>query len=380
MSGTVERTGLQLRSLVKADGELELSLAKVAVPAPADDEVVIRVEATPINPSDLGLLFGGADMAGAEASSGPDGPVVRARIAPGLMGPLAGRVGHSLQVGNEGAGTVVEAGASPAAQALLGRTVALVVGAMHAQYRVVKAAECLALPEGATARDGAALFVNPLTAIGMVQTMRMENHMALVHTAAASNLGQMLVKLCLEEGVELVNVVRSPAQVAILRDLGAVHVVDTSAPGFMEALTEAMAVTGATVAFDAIGGGSLASQILTAMEAAAIRSATSYNRYGSTVHKQVHMYGALDTSPTVLSRNFGLAWGIDGWLMTPVLQKAGPAGVQAMRQRALAGMKTIFASQYTREISLFEALQLDVLAGYNKRATGEKYLINPSLG
>jgi|SRR5579872_1473409 len=378
MADSNQGTGLQLRSLVKAGGELELSLAKVPIPQPAEDEVLVRVEASPINPSDLGLLLGPADLSTAEVRGVGEDTVVTARIPPQLMRALAGRVDQSLPVGNEGAGVVVEAGASPQAQALMGKLVAGVPGAMYAQYRAMKAADVLVLPPGATAADGASCFVNPLTALGMVETMRMEGHTALAHTAAASNLGQMLNRICLKDGVELVNIVRSPEQAKLLTDAGAKHVCDSSAPGFIEALIEAFGATGATIAFDAIGGGRLASQILTAMEAAAVRKAGgAFSRYGSTTHKQVYIYGGLDTGPTELMRSFGMAWGLGGWLLTPFLIKIGQAGAARLRQRVADELKTTFASHYTAEISLAEALQPAIMAGYNKRATGEKYLIRP---
>lgn len=293
---------------------------------------------------------------------------------------MAGRVDESMPVGNEGAGVVVQAGSSPQAQALMGKTVAVLGGAMYAQYRVLKAADCLKLPEGTTAAEGASCFVNPLTALGMVETMRLEGHKALVHTAAASNLGQMLNKVCLKDGVALVNIVRNEQQAEILRGIGATHIVDSSSPTFMADLIAALTATGATLAFDAIGGGKLAGQILSGMEAAANATAPVYSRYGSSTHKQVYIYGGLDTSPTELNRGFGMAWGLGGWLLTPFLMKIGPAAAQALRERVASELKTTFASHYTQEVSLAGALQLDAIAAYNRRATGEKYLINPSLG
>jgi NADPH:quinone reductase-like Zn-dependent oxidoreductase len=364
--------------MIRQHGVVELSLVSVATPEPAADEVLVRVDAAPINPSDMGLLFGGADMSTAEASGTADRPVVTARIAPAVMRAMAGRVDQSLPAGNEGAGVVIQAGASPAAQALLGKTVAMVGGAMFAQYRCIKAADALVLPAGTSAAEGAACFVNPLTVLGMLGTMRMEGHTALVHTAAASNLGQMLVKLCLEDDVGLVNIVRKPEQVALLQQLGARYVCDSSAPGFTDDLVEAVAATGATLGFDAIGGGTMAGQILAAMEVAAIRAAPVYSRYGSTVHKQVYIYGGLDRGPTEFTRAFGMAWGIGGWLLTPYLQKIGPEAAQALRERVASEVKTTFASTYTREVSLVEALQLPEIAVYGKQATGEKYLINPN--
>ena len=370
-------SGLQLRSLIKAGGELELSLAKVDIPDPGPDEILVRIEGSPINPSDLGLLLGAADTSTAKAAAGP---VVTATVPQQLMRAMAGRVDQSMPVGNEGAGTVVAAGSDPAAQALLGKLVAGIGGAMYAQYRTLKAADVLPLPEGATAADGASCFVNPLTALGMVATMRAEGHTGLVHTAAASNLGQMLNKICLQDGIPLVNIVRSREQTHILTDIGATHVVDSTSPTFLDDLTKALADTGATLAFDAIGGGKLAGQILGAMEVAINQRATVYSRYGSSVHKQVYIYGGLDTRPTELARSYGMAWGLGGWLLTPFLMKIGPVESQKLRDRVAAELKTTFASHYTAEISLAETLQPEVIAAYNKRATGEKYLINPNKG
>ena len=183
------------------------------------------------------------------------------------------------------------------------------------------------LPAGTTPADGASWFVNPLTALGMTETMRRENHKALVHTAAASNLGQMLNKICIKDGIGLVNIVRSKEQADILHKIGAKHVVDSTADSFMDDLTNALVETGATIAFDAIGGGKLAGQILTCMEIAANKTAKEYSRYGSNVYKQVYIYGSLDNRPTELSRAFGLTWGVGGWLLTPFLQKIGPAEI-----------------------------------------------------
>ena len=378
MSGAVPGTGLQLRSLLKKTGELELSLAEVPITLPGDDEVVVRIDATPINPSDLGLLLGPADPRSMTTSEVNARPVVTAPLGAAAMRAMAARVDQSLPVGNEGAGLVVATGDSPLAQSLMGKTVAILGGAMYAQYRTLRASDCLPLPEGVTARQGASCFVNPLTALGMIGTMKAEGHKALVHTAAASNLGQMLNKACLADGVSLVNIVRSPGQAAILKGLGASLVCDSSSPGFMDELIDAVAATGATLAFDAIGGGRLANQILGAMEAAANRSAAAYSRYGSTVHKQVYIYGGLDTGPTELTRGFGMAWGVGGWLLTPFLQKIGPAQTQGLRERVAREIKTTFASHYDRVISLRQALDPEVMAAYNLRATGKKFLINPN--
>jgi NADPH2:quinone reductase len=368
---------LQLRSLVTAAQTVELSLADIDVPAPEPHQVIVRVEAAPINPSDLGLLLAGADMTRATADGTPDRPVVSAPLPAGAMRAAAARVGQSVPAGNEGAGTVVRAGDSGPARALLGKVVAVAGGAMYSQYRCIDAAACLELPAGARAADGAASFVNPLTALGMVETMRMEGHTALVHTAAASNLGQMLNRLCIEEQIPLVSIVRSAAQAELLRAAGATWVCDSTSGTFMADLTEALRATSATVAFDAVGGGSLASRILTCMEAA-ISAGAAFSRYGSAVHKQVYIYGGLDRGPTELTRSFGMAWGVGGWLLTPFLQKAGPQKVDSMRQRVAAGLTTTFASQFTDEVSLAGALRLDAIAVYSRHATGQKYLITPN--
>ncbi|BEP59655.1 zinc-binding dehydrogenase [Variovorax sp. V213] len=371
---------LQLRSLIRANGELELSLHDEPIPEPQAHEVVIRVEASPMNPSDLGLLFGAADMSTAKVSGTPARPVVTATVPERGMPAMAGRLDQSMPVGNEGAGVVVKAGSSPAAQALLGKTVAAIGGAMYSQYRAVAAAQCLELPAGTPPAEGASCFVNPLTSLGMVETMRREGHKALVHTAAASNLGQMLNKICQKDGIDLVNIVRKPEQEALLRGIGAKYVCSTSSPTFIEDLTQALVETGATLAFDATGGGKLAGQILGCMEAALNRTAKEYSRYGSTTHKQVYIYGGLDRSPTEFVRNFGMAWGMGGWLLFPFLQKLGDEGTQRLRARVVAELKTTFASHYTREVSLFEALQLDAIGVYGKQATGEKFLLNPNKG
>ena len=373
-------TGLQLRSTIKKDGTLELALVDVTTPEPKPEEVIVRVEASPINPSDQGLLFGGADMSAAKASGTPDRPVVTAPVSPAVLKAMAGRLDQSLPVGNEGSGVVVQAGTSPAAQALMGKTVAILGGSMYTQYRCIKAVQCLVLPPGTTPAEGASCFVNPLTALGMVATMRAEGHKALVHTAAASNLGQMLNKICIKDKVDLVNIVRKAEQVDVLKKIGATYVCNSSSPAFMDELTDALAATGATVAFDAIGGGTLAGQILAAMEAAANRTAKEYSRYGSTVHKQVYIYGGLDRGPTSFNRTFGMAWGVGGWLLTPFLQKIGFEAAQKLRERVAAEIKTTFASTYTKEISLAEALNPGEIAVYGKLATGAKYLINPNKG
>ncbi len=371
-------TALQLRSTITNKGNLQLNLVEVDIPEPGPDEVLVRIGASPINPSDLGLLFGAADMRTAEASGTSDSPVITAKVPEALMPGMAARLNQSLPVGNEGAGEVCKAGESDAAQALLGKNVALLGGAMYSQYRCVKARDCLLLPPGTTAAEGASCFVNPLTALGMVETMKLEGHTALVHTAAGSNLGQMLNKICLKDGVALVNIVRREEQVELLKNLGATHICNSSLDSFMQDLIEALTETNATLAFDATGGGTLAGQILTAMEVAANSNAKEYSRYGSTVHKQVYIYGGLDRSPTQLNRNFGMAWGLGGWLLPPFLQRIGMEATQKLRERVAAEIKTTFSSTYTHQCSLAGILQLDAIAAYGKMATGEKYLVTPN--
>ena len=370
-------TGLQLRSLIAADQTLTLSLEEIEFAAPGPDEVLVQIEAAPINPSDLALLFGPADLTTARVGGTQDRPVVTADIPGNLMRLVTRRVGESMAVGNEGAGTVIATGDSAAARALQGKTVGMVGGQMYAQYRCLKVHECLELPEGVTAAQGASCFINPMTSLGMVETMRAEGHTALVHTAAASNLGQMLNKLCAAEGIELVNIVRKSEQEQLLRDLGARYVVNSCSDSFYDDLIQALATTGATLAFDATGGGKLAGQILTCMESVALRGVSEYDRYGSQVYKQVYIYGGLDTGPTVLSRNFGFAWGLGGWLLPHFLQRVGREKVAALRARVAREITTTFASHYTREISLPQVLSPDVMAAYARQATGEKFLIAP---
>jgi NADPH2:quinone reductase len=371
---------LQLRSLAKKGGEMELSLVTTSIPKPGADEVIVRIEAAPINPSDLGLLLANADWSHAALSGTAQHPIVTAAISANAVQAMSARMDISMPVGNEGAGVVVEGGSSQSAQALVGKTVAVLGGAMYSQYRCVNVNQCLGLPEGASAADGASSFVNPLTALGMIGTMRLEGHKALVHTAAASNLGQMLNRLCLAEHISLVNIVRKQEQEDVLKAAGALHVCRTDSATFLKDLTDALAATGATIGFDAIGGGPLAGQILGCMEAAVNRSTTVYSRYGSTTHKQVYLYGSLDMSPAVLNRNYGMAWGIGGWLLTPYIEKIGPLAFQELKERVARELKTTFASHYTKVISLAEALQPDTIAAYSKRATGQKYLINPNKG
>jgi NADPH:quinone reductase-like Zn-dependent oxidoreductase len=369
--------GLELRSLVTNDGQLRISLERITVEEPGPGQLVVRVEAAPINPSDLGLLLGPADVSTLRADGTAEHPVLVADVPAQRLPAVKARLGQSLPVGNEGAGTVVRAGAD--LQHLMGRKVAMVGGAMYATLRKVTLRDTIVLPEDANAADGASLFVNPLTALGFVETMRAEGHSAIVHTAAASNLGQMLVRICLADGIPLVNIVRSEAQAAMLRDIGATTVVDSSASDFPDQLVETIAATGATIGFDAVGGGKLASQILNAMEAVASRNLEGYSRYGSDTLKRVYIYGALDLGPTILNRGFGFSWDVGGWLLFPFLQKAGAETVARMRRRVVDELKTTFASHYTATISLADVLKPEIAAAYERKGTGAKYLIDPSL-
>lgn len=370
--------GLQLTSTVKDNGTLEIVVQHQVVSPPEHDEVLVEVQATPLNPSDIGLLFGPADMSTISPVQGLC--AVSAKLPDRAMPAMAGRMNQAMPVGNEGAGRVVAAGSSSAAQALMGQTVAVLAGGMYAQYRTVKAADCLVMPAGVTAAQAASCFVNPLTALGFVETMKREGHSALVHTAAASNLGQMLHKICQADGIALVNIVRQPEQAALLRSMGATHVCDSSSATFMQDLTSALVATGATLGFDATGGGTLANQILQAMEAALNQNATTYSRYGSSVKKQVYLYGNLDLNPTQITRSYGMAWSVGGWLVFPYLQQLGNEKNKALRQRVVDEVTTTFASHYAHEISLSEVVDAAQIAAYSKRATGSKFLINPSKG
>lgn len=373
------QTSKEIRSTVTSDGTVEISIVNAAVPVPSENEVLIKVEAAPINPSDLALLISfAADLDSIEFSGEDEASKTTIKIRPGLMAALKGRVDQPLSAGNEGAGIVV--GAGKKATALMGNTVGVAGGSMYSQYRCAPASSCLVMDEGITSTEAASSFVNPLTALAFVETMKMENHVALVNTAAASNLGQMLVKICKDDGIPLVNIVRKPEQVKILKDLGAEYICDTSQSDFMKDLVEALVSTGATLGFDATGGGNegkLPGQILAAMEIAANKTAKEYSRYGSDVYKQVYIYGGLDPTPTVLNRSYGLQWGLGGWLLTPMIGRIGMERFAEMRQRVVREIKTTFASHYTQEISLEDMLQPDKIKAYAKQGTGAKYLVNP---
>ncbi|WP_372883014.1 zinc-binding dehydrogenase [Psychromonas sp.] len=370
-------SNIQLTSTISEDNKLTLALQEIEMPQPAADEVVIRIEAAPLNPSDLGVLFSAADMSTATQSGTEQNPVITADVPAQFMPSLKTRVGKATPVGNEGAGTVVAAGSSPAAQALMGKTVAVIGGGTYRQYLCANVQSCLVLKEGTTAKQGASSFVNPLTALAMVETMRAEGHKAIIHAAAASNLGQMLNRICIADGIDLINIVRKAEQETLLRGMGAKYVVNSSSETFLADLTAAIIETGATIAFDPIGGGQLTSDILNCMEAAVVRDMKEHTIYGSNTFKQVYIYGALDRGPITLNRNFGFAWGVNGFLLFNALGKLGSETVAAMRKRVADEITTTFASHYTHEVSLPEALQLRSIAAYSKQATGEKYLIAP---
>jgi NADPH2:quinone reductase len=373
----IELQGLELRTAISSAGAVRLWLQDAPVPDPAAGEVVIRVEAAPINPSDIGVLFGPADLTTLQGAGTADRPEVTATVPIARIGGVMGRVDQALPAGNEGAGTIVAAGRDT--QDLVGSVVAARSFGMYAQYRLVKLADCLVLAEGTGPLVGASAFINPLTVLGMVETMRLEGHTAIVHTAAASNVGQMLARLCIADGIPLVNVVRNQEQADVLRAIGARYVVDSASPSFAGDLDDAIAETRATLAFDAIGGGHMAATILASMERTLLARADGYSRYGSPVHKQVYLYGNLDATATEIHRSFGMAWGIGGWLMTWFIDKIGPEQAARLRERVAAELTTIFASHITAEISLAQALSVDTIRAYARRATGEKYAINPSL-
>jgi len=370
-------TNIQLTSTISEDNKLTLALQSIERPQPSADEVVIRIEAAPLNPSDLAVLFSAADMSTARQSGTEENPAITADVPAQFMSAVKARVSKAIPVGNEGAGTVVAAGTSPAAQALMGKTVAVIGGGTYRQYICANVQSCLELKEGTTAKEGASSFVNPLTALAMVETMRAEGHKAIIHAAAASNLGQMLNRICIADGIDLINIVRKAEQETLLRDMGAKYVVNSSSDTFLADLTAAIIETGATIAFDPIGGGQLTSNILNCMEVAAARDMKEHSVYGSDTFKQVYIYGALNRGPITLNRNFGFAWGVNGFLLFTALGKLGTKTVMAMRKRVTDEITTTFASHYTHEVSLAEVLQLQSIAGYSKQATGEKYLITP---
>ena len=371
-------TALELRSTLTDDGVVTMGIRETDVVSPTDDQVVVRVDAAPINPSDLGMMLGGGDAREARAAGDDTHAAVSIPITAAAVAAQRARLGKPMPVGNEGGGVVVAAGSSPSAQALLGKTVGFLSGNAYAQYRTLHTSQCLVMADGTDPADAAAAFVNPLTALGMVETMRIEGHTALVHTVGASNLGLMLNRICLDDGVGLVNIVRKPEHVEQLRALGAEHVIDSSAASFGDDLTDALRATGATIAFDAIGGGDLAGILLSKMEKVAGEQAGEFSRYGSDTHKQVYIYGGLDRGPTTLRRDFGMSWGLGGWLLTPFLTKIGQEAADRLRQRVADEITTTFASSYGTRLSLAEAVDPEQVKRYAMMATGDKALITPN--
>lgn len=365
-------TGKQIFTTLEANGTLTVEIAETNFPQPGPSQVLVRMEAAPINPSDLALLFATADLENAEFSPGK---VVATMREPFLSG-AKGRHGQRLPVGNEGAGTVIAAGDSPAAQALMGQRVACVPGTAFAQYALAEVAMCLPLGD-ISSEEGASAFVNPMTALGFVETAKMEGHSAIIHLAAASNLGQMLNRICLEDGMDLINVVRKQEQADLLKSQGARYVINSSDDDFMAQLRSAISETGAYLGFDPIGGGTNSDIMFKAMEQVAARKMTEFSRYGSDQPKKMYIYGRLDLSPTVLTPSYGFEFTLSGWLLFPFLQKAGREGVMRMRKRVLDNMTTTFASHYKQKITLEQMLEKDIAIDYRAMRTGEKYLLTP---
>ncbi len=364
----------QVFSTISKDGQLTLEIIDGDIPTPGPDDVVVKMEAAPINPSDMFPMFGTANMEKAENKNGK----LTAPVPQNMLGAVRARLDQTLPIGNEGAGTVIAAGDGDMAKALDGKRVGVMAnGAAYAQYVRVPAVNCLPHKDTTTPLQAASSFVNPMTALCFLETLRLEKHKAIIHTAAASNLGQMLVKLCKNENVPLLNIVRSGEQAALLKSLGGEHIVDSSGDDFFDRLTEAIDATGATLGFDAIGGGLMANTILTAMERSLSKSASGLNTYGSIEMKQVYIYGGLDMMPTTLNRGYGMSWGVGGWLMPYWLARIGMERVIELRQKVADEITTTFASAYTAEMSLAEALDPKMIARYLPKKTGEKYIISP---
>ncbi len=382
-------TSKQLFTQITSSGELKITLNEVEVPSPKPHEVIVKVEAAPINPSDMWPMFGPADLHKAALDKGSK--TLSAPVAKAFLPRIKSRLDMILPIGNEGAGVVVAAGDSEQAQALVGKTVGILSGATYGEYCCVPAQACIAHHEGVTPVQAASSFVNPLTALGMVETMRLEGHKGLVHTAAASSLGQMLNKICLAEQVPLVNIVRNQAQADILkgitpnqseadklRNTDKRFICDSSSESFRADLYNAISSTGATLAFDAIGGGTLVSDILTTMELVGSADAVGFNTYGSPDNKQVYIYGSLDVSATVLNRAYGMTWGIGGWLLMRFLSKLPPQRVGELHKRVADEINTTFATEFSAELSLEEAMDPATIMKYNAKKTGAKFYINPA--
>ncbi|WP_022708341.1 zinc-binding dehydrogenase [Paracoccus zeaxanthinifaciens] len=365
-------TGKQLFTTLDADGTLTVAIEEVSFPDPTGNQVLVRMEAAPINPSDLAILVGGADIENAQFS--PDKFV--AQMPAQANAASKSRHGLKLPAGNEGAGTVVAAGDDKAAQALIGQRVSCVPGNAYSQYCIADAAMCLPLGDH-SAEEGASAFVNPMTALGFVENAKADGQNAILHTVGASNLGQMLTRICQEDGLDLVNIVRKEDQVELLKGLGATHVVNSSADDFMDQLTAAIADTSAFYGFDPVGGGKLVDTAFRAMERVAVQQMSEYSRYGSNQQKRMFIYGRLDTGPTVLTPAYGFGWTLSGWLLFPFLQSVGQETMGRMRQRVRDNLTTTFSSSYKARVSLEEMLTKEAVTDYRAMRTGEKYLVTP---
>lgn len=365
-------TGKQLFSTLESDGTLTVAVEEVTFSDPTGNQVLVKMEAAPINPSDLLVLTGAADLGNADYSPGK---LVAKVPEPFTTGSKA-RLGLKLAIGNEGAGTVVAAGDSDMAKALVGQRVSCVSGHAFSQYCIADATMCVPLGDY-TAEQGASAFVNPMTALGFAETAKADGQRAIVHTAAASSVGQMLIKICAEDGIELVNIVRKADHVNLLKGLGARYVVNSSDDDFKARLFDAIDATGAFYGFDPIGGGRAVDGVLAAMEKVAVSRMPEYSRYGSTQAKRMFIYGRLDPSPLVLGGSYGTGWTLSDWFLTPFLQRAGMETVGRMRRRVLENLTTTFASSFKERVDLEQMLTREAVAGYSAKKTGEKYLVTP---
>lgn len=370
------KTGKELRSLVTEDGALNLSIGDFMIPKPKAHEVVVKIGAASINPSDVAVVLGFPAL-GVPQIFGTNAEPKEPQIPAAYLAAYGGRFGMKLPGGNEGGGVVVAAGSD--SEHLMGKTVALFGCNSFAEYRCVPTAACMVMNDGTTAKQAAASCVNPLTVLGMIATMEMEGHTAMINTAAASKLGQMLVKACKDDGIPLVSIVRKPEQVELLKSIGATHVCNSSLPTFEDDLVAAISETGATLAFDAIGGGDMPNQLLTAMEKALLAKATGYSRYGNTTKKQVYIYGGLSMEPTTLRRSYGMFWNVGGWLVTPILQQVGPEKLAQMKQRVADEIGTTFKTEFYKEISLAQLIEPDFITAYAKAESGKKYVVDLTL-
>ena len=366
------RIGKQLFTTLTADGTLTVAVENVSVAEPSGNQVLVRMEAAPINPSDLAILVGAADIENAEFS---DGKFVAKVPEPFNKGSKA-RHGIKLPAGNEGAGTVVATGESDAAKALMGQRVSCVPGNAFSQYCLVDANQCLPLGDH-SAEAGASAFVNPMTALGFVENAKLDGQDAILHTVGASNLGQMLTRICVEDGIGLVNIVRKADQADLLKSLGSTHVVNSAADDFMNQLAGAIDQTGAFYGFDPVGGGTGVDTAFKAMEKVAVQRMTEYSRYGSNQAKRMFIYGRLDAGATILTPGYGFGWTLSGWLLFPFLQSVGHETVGRMRKRVLENLTTTFANHYKKRVNLEEMLTKDSVSEYRAMRTGEKYLVTP---